>query len=89
MDNNKVYPRELKELATTKSHKSIFWGEFTPLRPSDCDNCGGMGFMSCFIAYVGPFNHTPAEHKLSIHWDNGKWWIGQAFSAPCPVCVNK
>jgi hypothetical protein len=67
--------------------------------PRLCENCGGVGFLSMFLATNGPFD-SPGSSKYVSKFHNGKWWCAPAFegenstetmkygtvSAPCPVC---
>lgn len=60
-----------------------------------CENCGGTEIVMVFCATGGPFQ-TPANpylldekgKPLSSKFIDGKWWVGHAYSAPCPECQN-
>lgn len=42
--------------------------------------------MSTFVGVSGPFNTPPVGKDIVAHYGDGKWWGGQNFTAPCPVC---
>ena len=89
---NMQFPSELKFYLKGAGVKAAWMSENKPISPRDCPNCGGLGVMSVFVATDGPYE-SPAnpyagstEAPQSSHWDNGKWWIGEAHTANCPVC---
>lgn len=62
--------------------------------PDGCSNCGGMGFISMFLATNGPFD-GPGSGKQVSKYHNGKWWCAPSgsmefgtISATCPVCAG-
>lgn len=79
-----TYPTLFKQMWGEKDVKAAFVSENAQLQPSDCPNCGGSGRMTTFIAKEGPFN-TPGGIGIS-KYANGKWWVGQHFTALCPIC---
>lgn len=81
---SKRFPQELQNLWRQPGIKAAFISENEPLLEEDCPNCGGLGLFSTFIATNGPFNNPSA--KGVNHFADGKWWVGQTFTAPCPVC---
>jgi hypothetical protein len=81
----RVWPKELEALWAATAHKRLFLNEPEITHKDDCQNCSGWGFMTCFVAYGGPYKQVPNEKKLALHWHDG-WWIGETFSAECPKC---
>lgn len=66
--------------------------------PSDCENCGGRGFLTAFLVDAGPFMHTPATadgkkgqpRQATITVDDPQygwvWYTGNHMVDTCPVC---
>lgn len=72
------------------SVKAVFIGVLESPNPTDCRNCGGAGVMSMFLATEGPYNSPAAPYSgKSSHWYDGKWWVGNTITAPCPVCEKE
>lgn len=83
----KRFPPEFLEAWRSGQAKAAFVSDEPPIRPGrDCDNCGGRGFMSTFLAKNGPYN-SPSNGKDDVnHYHDGKWWVGKTITATCPVC---
>jgi hypothetical protein len=78
----------LKDSLTKRAWES----DNKPASSNDCENCGGLGIVSMFVATGGPL-HSPApsgigsaERPIVSHWDNGVWWSGFTIVDTCPVC---
>jgi hypothetical protein len=80
------FPREFAEAWKQPNVKAAWFSETKPLRATDCENCGGSGFMSTFVGLSGPFDNVPVGKGVVAHFANGKWWGGSHFTAACPVC---
>jgi hypothetical protein len=83
---NKQFPREFQSIWAQPGIRAAFVSENISLLPSDCQNCGGLGFLSTFVASEGPYN-SPSVKGVS-HYSDGKWWVGTTYAAVCPVCGN-
>jgi hypothetical protein len=81
---SKQFPAEFQSIWQQPGIKAAFVSENAPLLPSDCENCGGLGFLSTFVASDGPFKSPSATG--ANHYDDGKWWKGSTYTAVCPVC---
>lgn len=85
------FPAEFKSMWAVPGIRAAFVSDCKPARPWDCQNCGGRGFFTTFIATEGPYN-SPAVGKAldgmqkANHFADGKWWIGRTHIAVCPVC---
>jgi hypothetical protein len=87
----KPFPDVLVKLAQDPRVKKAFYLEYEK-QPGECENCGGMGVMSLFLATNGPFRE-PSGGKFVCKWHDGWWWSAPSgdlhfgtVSAPCPVC---
>ena len=98
---DKVFPQKLQQMAKDPMVKKAFLLEY-PQQSGACLNCGGMGFISYFLATMGPFDEPGSGHMVSKYHD-GKWWCAPGFVEPakddkrtnmrygtvsdtCPVC---
>ena len=93
---SKTFPREIQETIRRVNPKAAFISEIELLNPTECQNCGGVGFFALFLASKGPFQ-TPAapynSNRESSHFDetagkNGGWWVGTTYTFPCPECLD-
>ena len=92
-------PLELQSMMNDPEAKKVFHPDPQPMYPNSCENCGGMGVLTAFVAYNGPFDSptSPNTMRNDKHLSNKseiidgrvKWWTGHTFSAPCPVCQDK
>lgn len=94
-------PPNLIFLAKNPDVKKALILEFEPL-PNSCENCGGSGVISMFLANTGPFE-VPGSYKYVSKWHDGKWWCAPAYdmadaeqtmkfgtvTAICPVCKGE
>jgi hypothetical protein len=94
-------PPNLIFLAKNPDVKLCLILDFEPL-PESCENCGGSGVISMFLANAGPFE-TPMSSKYVSKFHNGKWWTAPAYditdaeqtmkfgtvTAVCPVCKGE
>lgn len=94
-------PDRLQVLARNPKVKLTMILEY-PQEAGQCTNCGGCGYISFFLATMGPFD-TPGQGRVVSKFHNGKWWSAPSYidpakddektngrfgtvSAPCPVC---
>ena len=85
----KRFPSEFAVLARQENVKNSFVSDVQAQLSRDCENCGGIGTMSIFLATEGPYEHAAAPYrndKKSSHFHDGKWWVGKLMSFPCPAC---
>lgn len=88
---SKVFPDTLKRIMFAAGVKQAFLLEPTDTHGS-CDNCGGVGYISFFLATMGPFDE-PGVGKVISKWHDGKWWCAPSgdlhfgtVAELCPVC---
>lgn len=98
---SKTFPDRLIMLARNPKVKKAVILEYAQ-EPGQCSNCGGIGFMSFFLATLGPLD-SPAEGRFLSKFHDGKWWCAPAYIEPakdsektnmrfgtvsvvCPVC---
>jgi DNA replication protein DnaC len=59
------------------------------LRPGECPNCGGMGFLWLAFADGDPLP-SPARRQKSVYtYADGGWWAVENRFYPCPVCRGR
>jgi hypothetical protein len=97
----KIFPDRLMTLARNPKVKKAIILEYEQ-EAGQCQNCGGIGFLSFFLATMGPFDEAGGGRLVSKFHD-GKWWAAPGYiepskdtektnmrfgtvSAPCPVC---
>jgi len=97
----KLYTAKLNQLTKNPQVKKIIDLEYIH-ECGQCENCGGLGIISIFLANMGPFTEVGAGHLIS-KWCDGKWWCAPGFVEPgkdanktnfkfgtvsdtCPVC---
>lgn len=86
------YPTNFPFYFKDPSTKRAWISENKPIAPTDCENCGGLGMLSMFVATDGPFDTPPnpylgpPEEPLVSHWAEGRWWLGHALTGVCPTC---
>lgn len=97
----KTYPGRLLTLARNPKVKKAIVLEYAQ-EPGQCENCGGIGFLSFFLATIGPLE-SPAEGRFVSKFHDGKWWSAPGYIEPakdsektnmrfgtvsvvCPVC---
>ena len=81
-----LFPPEFKMYMKDPTTRAAFISENTSPNPSDCKNCGGVGYLFLFVATGGPFR-DPTQNKVN-HWSPEGWWTGKTQQALCPVCHN-
>jgi len=97
---DKIFPKEIKMLASNPKVKKAFISDTPPTNPLDCYNCGGTEILALFCAIRGPFQSPAApgskegESYLTSHFDEtvgqqGGWWAGITYTFPCPVCIGQ
>lgn len=80
------FPVEFQEAWNRTDTKAAFVSEIKPMLPSECMNCGGLGFLATFVATEGPYKSPSPKHKEISHFDGEHWWVGETIAAECPVC---
>jgi DNA replication protein DnaC len=57
--------------------------------PSDCPNCGGLGYLWLRFVVGGPYRTPPptVRPQTSTWIDNG-WYIVESKTYPCPACTD-
>ena len=97
----KTYPQRLLTLARNPKVKKAIPLEYEH-EDGQCENCGGIGFMSFFLATMGPLDSPAFGHMVS-KFHEGKWWAAPGYiepakdtektnmrfgtvSATCPAC---
>jgi len=95
---DKHFPKVLQMMATNPQIKKYFLLEY-PQEQEACPNCGGVGFISFFLATSGPFDEPAGpggKHPLVSKWHDGKWWCAPSgdlhfgtISSACPDCSGK
>lgn len=83
----KQFPPSFAEIWRQPNVRATFIGDLAPTSSRDCANCGGLGFISMFVAYAGPFQHVPSGRQV-LHYGDNAWWVGETFMDACPVCGN-
>lgn len=90
---NKHFPDILRRAMAGPQVKQVFLLDYEG--DGSCDNCGGSGEISFFIATMGPFAE-PAAGKFISKFHDGKWWCAPSgdlhfgtVSAPCPDCKDR
>ena len=85
------FPAVIVRMASDPRVKKALYLEYDKI-PGECENCGGMGVISLFLATLGPLD-APAGGKFTSKWHDDKWWAAPSpsmqfgtVSAPCPVC---
>jgi hypothetical protein len=78
------FPKEFDFYLKDHSTRAAFVSENAQIKPTDCPNCGGVGFMYIFVATGGPFREVTGT-KIN-HWTREGWYTGETHSAVCPVC---
>ena len=98
---SKTFPQQLMMMARNPQVKKAILLEY-PQEPGQCENCGGIGFISYFLATMGPFD-SPGSGSLVSKFHDGKWWCAPGFIEPsrdknktnmkfgtvsdtCPIC---
>lgn len=98
---DKTYPDRLMTLARNPKVKKAIILEYEH-EAGQCENCGGIGFMSFFLATMGPLD-SPAGGYFVSKFHDGKWWCAPSYKDPakdaektnmrfgtvsvsCPVC---
>jgi hypothetical protein len=96
---SKVLPELLKRMARDVNVRRAFVLDYE-MAGDGCPNCNGMGFVSMFLATMGPLPE-PANGRFVNKWHDGKWWAAPSFngddhmnetmrfgtvSVTCPVC---
>jgi hypothetical protein len=76
----KIYPDRLLMLARNPKVKKAIALEYAQ-EHGQCENCGGIGFMSFFLATMGPFDE-PGQGRLVSKFHDGKWWCAPGFIEP-------
>lgn len=84
-----IFPPEFKIVWKQAGIKAAFVSELRRVNPYECENCGGAGLMTTFIAADGPFSTPGTKNGKAMHYHDGKWWVGNTYSANCPVCGGK
>lgn len=82
----KTFPPEFTSIWRQSGIVAAFVSDIVSERPSDCDNCGGTGLCSTFVAFKGPFNNPSSKQGEVSHFHEKKWWIGNTYTARCPRC---
>ena len=84
----KQFPREFSTLVRGIGVKKAFVSDAVALNPLECDNCGGVGTLTLFLATKGPFQspEPPNKETVNKYEDPFGWWVGSNYSFPCPVC---
>ena len=95
------FPDVIVRMAKDPRVKKAFYLEYEKV-DGECEECGGMGIVSLFLATMGPFDEPGGGNLISRLYD-GKWWCAPGFidpqkdkdktnlrfgvvSAPCPKC---
>jgi hypothetical protein len=81
---SKQFPPVLQNIMRQPEVKAAWMSDNEPRIPSDCNNCGGLGFFAIFVASNGPYNYPP--QKGVGHYDGEHWWQGVTYTDVCPVC---
>jgi hypothetical protein len=83
-------PQEFQAFMKLPTTKKASISAIAPVSQAVCQNCGGVGRMYIFIGVDGPFR-TPSVQSVPkvCAFIDGRWWVGQHFSAVCPVCKGK
>ena len=76
----KTYPERLLTLARNPKVKKAIVLEYAQ-EPGQCENCGGIGFLSFFLATIGPLE-SPAEGRFVSKFHDGKWWAAPGYIEP-------
>jgi hypothetical protein len=90
-------PAELTSAFRNPSTKKAWISDF-PAMQGQCENCGGAGVVTAFVATEGPYT-SPAHpylirdgvrltSKTDIINGQTKFWVGQTISVVCPECQN-
>ena len=89
------YPVEFRTLAKAIDVKWFRVSDIQAILPSDCKNCGGVGWLGIFVSKRGPFKSPGHPYgEETSKWDQetyagqGGWWVGKTFTLPCPVCLG-
>lgn len=77
---SKTYPERLLTLARNPKVKKAIVLEYAQ-EPGQCENCGGIGFLSFFLATIGPLE-SPAEGRFVSKFHDGKWWSAPGYIEP-------
>ena len=87
----KIYPQEMIDASKRHDVKKYFVSDIQKVGPHDCENCGGAGVMGLFLCKKGPYSTPSFPGEFTNHFDNsiGKWWAGQTYTFPCPVCLGQ
>jgi hypothetical protein len=83
-----IFPDDFKRYWKQPGVKAAFVDP-PPEQANGCANCGGRGFMATFVATVGPLKDVPGTFGKVAHYAAEAWWIGELFTADCPVCRGK
>lgn len=88
--SGKNYPKDLNDAAIAAlalGAKELFISDFQKHLPTDCANCGGVGYFVLFVATDGPFQapSSPRRDGNVSHWYNG-WYVGRNQCFSCPDC---
>ena len=77
---SKTYPERLLTLARNPKVKKAIVLEYAQ-EHGQCENCGGIGFLSFFLATIGPLE-SPAEGRFVSKFHDGKWWSAPGYIEP-------
>ena len=90
-------PMEIQSALRNPAVKKAWLSDF-PAMPGQCENCGGAGVVTAYIALEGPYTSPASPYlvrdgvrltsKAEVINGKTKWWVGQTVSTTCPECQN-
>lgn len=86
--SDRVFPPEMQFYFKDPAIKKFWVSDNPAVRPGDCENCGGAGYLYLFASTAGPFTSPGQGAGIISKWYDEKWWIGTTVSFICPVCAK-
>ena len=92
-------PAAITSALRNPSTKKAWISDYPSTGTEACQNCGGSGVITAFIATEGPYDQPAGPYlirdgarltsKTDIINKQVKYWVGKTISLPCPDCQNK